>query len=280
MMPPGATVPFGPLWFLGVYLVVVAVAPLMIRLHERFRWWVPAAMVAGAIAADAIGFMGGLRRCAGATSRSSCSSRTSWGSSYARRHVARLPRARVLGRWWPVGLGGLLLLTNPPIWSPFGARAVRVVPGHRPLPEEPARHRRRARLERVPADALLPAGGDLDDRRGDAAATGSAVAAAPATVEGSRSCVNGVIMTLFLWHMTAFLLAMLLLWPLGLGHQHDTTPRGGSNGSCGSRRPALILVGLVAIFARRFERPRRLTGSDDATVARRERRRATRRRPR
>ena len=35
MLPPGATVPFGPLWFLAVYLVVVAIAPVTIRLHER-----------------------------------------------------------------------------------------------------------------------------------------------------------------------------------------------------------------------------------------------------
>ena len=41
-LPPGATLPFGPLWFLGVYLVVVALAPWLIGLHRRFRWWVPA----------------------------------------------------------------------------------------------------------------------------------------------------------------------------------------------------------------------------------------------
>src|SRR5207247_610316 len=40
--------------------------------------------------------------------------------------------------------------------------------------------------------------------------------------------VNGVIMTLFLWHMTAYLLAVLVLWPLGLVHQlaHDLEARG------------------------------------------------------
>ena len=34
--------------------------------------------------------------------------------------------------------------------------------------------------------------------------------------------VNGVIMTLFLWHMTAYLLAILLLWPLGFGSSGPT----------------------------------------------------------
>ena len=37
--------------------------------------------------------------------------------------------------------------------------------------------------------------------------------------------VNARIMTLFLWHMTAFLLALLLLWPLGFGREQDSTAR-------------------------------------------------------
>ena len=47
MKPPGATIPFGPLWFLGVYLVVVVIAPVTIRLHRRFGLWVPVAMASG-----------------------------------------------------------------------------------------------------------------------------------------------------------------------------------------------------------------------------------------
>src|SRR4029453_6299529 len=40
-----------PLWFLGVYLVVVALAPAMVRLHRRFRLWVPATLAAPSAAA-------------------------------------------------------------------------------------------------------------------------------------------------------------------------------------------------------------------------------------
>ncbi|HET9771158.1 MAG TPA: acyltransferase, partial [Acidimicrobiia bacterium] len=57
--PPGQTIPFGPLWFLGVYLVVVCISPLTVVLHRRFRWWVPAVMVAGTVVVDAVGFLGG-----------------------------------------------------------------------------------------------------------------------------------------------------------------------------------------------------------------------------
>jgi hypothetical protein len=66
--------------------------------------------------------------------------------------------------------------------------------------------------------------------------------------------VNGVIMTLFLWHMTAYLLAILLLWPLGLGQQTDSTPRWWIERIVWLGAPSLILAGLVAIFGR-FERP-------------------------
>src|SRR4029453_10508309 len=43
-----------PLWFLGVYLVVVALAPAMVRLHRRFRLWVPATLAAAAAAGGAV----------------------------------------------------------------------------------------------------------------------------------------------------------------------------------------------------------------------------------
>ena len=45
-----------PLWFLGVYLIVVALAPAMLALHERFGLAVPAAMVMVAVAVDVVRF--------------------------------------------------------------------------------------------------------------------------------------------------------------------------------------------------------------------------------
>ncbi|MCA1727345.1 MAG: acyltransferase [Actinobacteria bacterium] len=56
MRPPGATIPFGPLWFLAVYLIVVMASPATIRLHDRFGLAVPVAMIAGAVAVDALRF--------------------------------------------------------------------------------------------------------------------------------------------------------------------------------------------------------------------------------
>ena len=45
---------FVPLWFLAVYAGVVLAVPVTARLHARWRWRVPAAMVAAALAADAL----------------------------------------------------------------------------------------------------------------------------------------------------------------------------------------------------------------------------------
>ena len=41
-----------PLWFLAVYLIVVAIAPLFVRLHERWRWWVPLGLAMTAAVID------------------------------------------------------------------------------------------------------------------------------------------------------------------------------------------------------------------------------------
>jgi hypothetical protein len=77
--------------------------------------------------------------------------------------------------------------------------------------------------------------------------------------------LNGVIMTLFLWHMTAFLLAILVLWPLGLGHDHDGTSRWWIERPLWIGVPAAFLVVLVRIFGR-FERPPRTPSARSAAL--------------
>jgi hypothetical protein len=67
--------------------------------------------------------------------------------------------------------------------------------------------------------------------------------------------LNSVIMTLFLWHMTAFLLAIFMLWPLGFGRQGDVTLGWWLERPLWEIVPAIFLAGIVAVFGR-FERPR------------------------
>jgi hypothetical protein len=67
--------------------------------------------------------------------------------------------------------------------------------------------------------------------------------------------INSVIMTLFLWHMTAFLLAIFVLWPLGFGDYADTTAGWWLERVLWIGVPGLFLAAIVAIVGR-FERPR------------------------
>ncbi len=255
MKPPGATVPFGPLWFLAVYLVVVIVAPLTIRLHEHFRWWVPAAMVAGAVAADAIGFMGGEHRVRWCNVVFVLLFPHQLGHFLGDGTLQRLPRRAFWGMV-AVGLGGLLLLTNPPMWRLFGHVRYEWFPGIGTYPKSLLG----TDVERV-SNAFPPT---LCFLLAAVWSIGAAMLLRPALQRWLQRprpwrftiAVNGVIMTLFLWHMTAYLLAILLLWPLGLGRQADSTSLWWLERIVWIAAPGLILVGLVAIFAR-FERPRR-----------------------
>jgi hypothetical protein len=65
---------------------------------------------------------------------------------------------------------------------------------------------------------------------------------------------NTVVMTMFLWHMTAYLLAVIVLWPVGLGRETDSTARWWIERPVWIVTSAVFLLGLVAIFGR-FERP-------------------------
>jgi nitrate reductase gamma subunit len=71
--------------------------------------------------------------------------------------------------------------------------------------------------------------------------------------------LNSVIMTLFLWHMTAFLGAILVLWPLGLMREHDNLAVFWLQKPIVYAVASAFLVGLIAVFGR-FERRRSAPG--------------------
>ncbi len=112
MLPPASTLPFGPLWFLAVYLVVVAVSPWTIRLHERFRWWVPGILLAGSVVADVVGFGLGIPAARYANVGFVLLLPHQLGHFYADGTLGRLPRSFLWGMV-AAGLGALVLLTNP-----------------------------------------------------------------------------------------------------------------------------------------------------------------------
>jgi peptidoglycan/LPS O-acetylase OafA/YrhL len=252
--PPPQTVPFGPMWFLAFYLVVVTIAPLTVGLHRRFGWTVIWVMAAGAVAADVLGF--------------TVDSVWRWwnvvfvlllphqlGHFLADGSLDRLPR-KVF--WWMVvgGLAGLVLLTNPLIFEPFGNVRFEWFPGIGSYPKSLTGVNTELVSNAYPPTLCYLLGGVWT--------IGAAMLLRPRLarwLQGARPWrftigVNATIMTIFLWHMTAFLIAVLLLWPMGVGQTAGGTAAWWLERPVWIGVPGLILVGLVVVFSR-FERPRR-----------------------
>ena len=258
MLPPGATIPFGPLWFLLVYAVVVCISPWTIALHRRFGLWVPAAMVLGTCwptgrvhgrpSARAVG----QRRVRAAVP-------APVGHAYGDGSMPRWPRTA----FWAMvvaGLAGLILLTNPPLWKLFGDVRYTWFPGIGAYPKSLLGTDVEAVSNAYPPTLCFLLGG--------VSSIGAVMLLRPRATRWLQHrrpwtftiAVNSVIMTLFLWHMTAYLLAVLLLWPLGFGRETDSTLRWWLERPLWLVVPGLILFGLISIFGR-FERPRRKTAA-------------------
>jgi hypothetical protein len=253
MYPPAATLPFGPLWFLAVYLVVVCVAPLTIALHRRFRWWVPAVMVLGSIAVDIVGFGADLHLLRYLNIVFVLLLPHQLGHFYADGTFGRLP-PRAFWAMAAVGLGGLVLLTNPWVFEPLGRVRFEWFPGIGHYPKSLLGTDVEAVSNAYPPTVCF--------LLADIWTIGAVMLLRPALSRWlerpgpwkATIYLNSVIMTLFLWHMTAYLIVLLTLWPLGIGHEQDSTA------SWWLLRPVfiglstLVLAGIVALVGR-FERP-------------------------
>ena len=137
-----------------------------------------------------------------------------------------------------VGLGGLVLLTTPWVFEPLGPARFDWFPGIGHYPKSLLG----TDVELV-SNAYPPTVCFL---LADIWSIGAVMLLRPMLtrwLERPRPWkatifLNGVIMTLFLWHMTAYFIVLLALWPLGVGHQQDSTAPGGCSAPCssGSRR--------------------------------------------
>jgi hypothetical protein len=253
MYPPAATLPFGPLWFLGFYIVVVCIAPATIWLHRRFRWWVPAVMALGAIAVDVVGFGADLHLLRYLNVAFVLLLPHQLGHFYADGTFGRLPR-RVFWAMVAVGLGGLVLLTTPWAFEPFGSAPFDWFPGIGHYPKSLLG----TDVESV-SNAYPPTVCFL---LADIWSIGTVMLLRPTLTRWLEHLrpwkatifLNGVIMTLFLWHMTAYFIVLLALWPLGVGQQQDTTAAWWLLRPVFIGLSALVLAGIVALVGR-FERP-------------------------
>jgi hypothetical protein len=261
---PPATLPFGPLWFLAVYLVVVAIAPWTIALHRRYRWAVIWVMLVGALVADVLGFtVDPVFRWANVVFVLLLPHQ--FGHFLADGTLDRLPR----GVSWGMvvaGLAGLVLLTNPPLFELFGDVRHTWFPGIGAYPKSVLGTEAELVSNAYPPTLVYLMVGVWT--------IGAAMLLRPRLRRWLERpapwrytiAVNAVIMTLFLWHMTAFLLAVLTLWPLGVGRQHETQARYWLE-----KIPYLVvagayLAGIVAVVGR-FERP--MPRGDDQASRRR-----------
>jgi hypothetical protein len=256
MSPPGAMLPFGPLYFLPAYLALVAFGPLAIRLHRRFRWWVPAACLAGAVIVDVVGFGTGQRWIRFLNIPFALLLPHQLGLLYADGTLSRLPRKVV----WAMALGGLgllVVLTSPPLFEAVAG---------------PARFRWFPGLGHYAQATVGTDAGTISNASPPTlpffAVSVWLIGAVLLLREPVRrwmekarpwrivTAANGMLMTLFLWHMTAYLLAILLLRPLGLGRVPGSWGRWWLERPLWIGVPALITVVLVGVF-KRFERPAR-----------------------
>lgn len=254
MLPPAQTLPFGPLWFLGFYLVVVVAAPALIALHRRFGVWVPVAMVAMVVVVDVVGFGLELRQFRYLNVAPVLLLPHQLGFFYADGRLAG--RRRLHLAMVAVGLGGLVLLTNPWVFEPFGDARFDWFPGIGHYPKSLLG----TDVEKI-SNAYPPTVCFL---LGAVWAVGAVMLLRPVLarwLERARPwkatiLVNGVIMTLFLWHMTAYLIVILALWPIGLGHQEDTTARSWLERPVWILVPGIVLA-VIVVLVGRFERPPR-----------------------
>jgi hypothetical protein len=222
-------------------------------MHRRFRWWVPALLVAGTIVVDVIGFGLGIHRLRYLNIPFVLLLPHQLGHFYADGTLGRIPRKV----FWEIAVGGiaaLLLLTNAWLFEWVGGEArFRWFPtiGHYPksilgTDVEPISNAypptvcfMLVGLWTISAAMLL---------RERLTQWLQRIGPWKATIVGNR-----VIMTLFLWHMTAYLVAIFGLWPLGFGREHDTTARWWMERPLWIVAPGLILAVVVWLVGR-YER--------------------------
>lgn len=186
-----------PLWFLVVYLGVIALTPTMLRLHHRFGLAVPAVMLAVVVVGDV------LRLTTGVEMTAAASSVFGWLAIHQVGFAWQDGTLRLtVRRAWRL-LGGavvaLVLLTSV---GPYPVSMVSV-PGaamQNPSPPSVALMLLAAAQVAIAVIVAGPAERWLARRRPWAAVVG----------------LNGVALTLFLWHMVAAFLGALALDAAGL----------------------------------------------------------------
>jgi hypothetical protein len=240
LLQPAMAVVARPLWFIAVYLVVVAAAPVMISLHRKHGAGVLAVMIASVAAIDVLRIAVSVPLIGWLNFAFVWLFAHQLGFFYGDGTLSGWSRGR-LATLMVSGLGALALLTAI---GPYSPSMVGMADGRISNNDPPS-------LAMVALTLWLIGGAMLLRSR------------ISIWLEGRRAwstvvAANSVIMTAFLWHLTALLLAVLVLYPLGWPQA------AGGTAAWWLLRPvwmlalSLFLIPFIALFAR-FERSRTRT---------------------
>ena len=226
-----------PVWFLAVYVLVVALAPALWSAHERHGWWPVVALAVGAAGIDGARLAGAGEAVASVNFLLVFCLAQQIGFAW---YDGGLTRHRALG--WVLlggGLGALWLLTHV---GPFPVSLVGY-PGVEIANNAP------------PTVTLVALG---------LAQTGLALVLRPLLqralghrpVQAFALVMNRNAMTILLWHLTALVLAAVVLLPLGVVPEHPA----GSGAWWLTRLATVVvlagvLVPIVALVGRVERRP-------------------------
>jgi hypothetical protein len=231
------TIVFVPLWFIGVYALVVAAVPLTARLHLRHRGRVLVALAAGIAAADALRLGPGI----GAPVTGLAGSTLVWlwchQLGYFWRDGTLTARRRRAAAVAAAGLAALVALTTLGPY-PRAMVAVRGAGTSNLFPTSAAV----AALAAFQLGLVMMARPALDRRLARRGAWRAVVAA------------NGLAMPVFCWHMTALVLFLGLYQRAGLALADRPTASWWLARPLWVAGPGLVLAALLAV-ARRSARP-------------------------
>jgi hypothetical protein len=219
-----STIPFGPLWFIGVYLVIVALSPVTMAAHRRWRLGTVAVMVAAVAVADAVTFATGVAAAMTLNVVLVWAVPHQLGYFYADGSMARLtPR----GRAAMTGLGLLAILVLTAL--PYYPRSLVTLPWKVSFMAAPM-------LTQVASAFWL---------------VGLALLLEPAAVRLLRhprarrvvDRLTPLAMPVFLWHMTAYLVAASVLVLLGADFVYGIR----TDALWWWTRPVLVLASAMAL---------------------------------
>ena len=228
----------GPPWFLSVYLIVTFVAPLMRELHRRYRVWILVILIVLTILVDILHFWVKIPAVRWANIAFVWFFVHQLGFFYADGSLTRAPKrahiAMTLGSF-----GCLLVLTNIGVYpkSMVGTGLEQVSNMNPPtvcIVVLTCWLVGAAMLLRDPLNRWL----------------------ARQRPWMTVILANSMIMTLYLWHLTAYAIAFMLFYLIGFGCKAVGTPLWWLQRLVWIVVSAIILMGILCIFAR-FERPAR-----------------------